>query len=200
MVFDLIVLAAGFSRRYGTNKLLELLDGKPMYLHTADRLEALLKKREDIRSLTIVTRYAEIREEMKFRGIHTAWNDHSEQGISSSIQVGIQAVKERKKSSEAGGEERAYCFFVGDQPFLEKDTVDTFLDEFKKSGKGIGCLRSGGHAGNPAVFSLKYEKELMELSGDRGGKQVLMKYLDDVYVMNVSKEQELEDIDYSRTL
>lgn len=40
----------------------------------------------------------------------------------------------------------------------------------------------------------------MELSGDRGGKQVLMKHLDDVYVMNVSKEQELEDIDYSRTL
>ena len=33
-----ILMASGLSQRYGKNKLLELLDGREIILHTADRL------------------------------------------------------------------------------------------------------------------------------------------------------------------
>ena len=40
IALHLILLAAGNSRRFGTNKLLYPLEGKPLYLHTLDKLRS----------------------------------------------------------------------------------------------------------------------------------------------------------------
>ena len=55
MAVHLIFLAAGFSRRFGSNKLFYLMDGKPMYRHVLDRLLEILKDGTFCANLTVVT-------------------------------------------------------------------------------------------------------------------------------------------------
>lgn len=49
--------------------------------------------------------------------------------------------------------------------------------------------------GNPVVFAEKYRKELMELTGDKGGKRVVKRHMDDLYLMEVEDAEELRDLD-----
>ena len=55
----LIYMAAGNSRRFGENKLLYKIDGKPMYLHLFERLCEICGNDAGY-SLYLVTRYDEI--------------------------------------------------------------------------------------------------------------------------------------------
>lgn len=193
MVIHLILLAAGFSRRFGENKLLATLQGKPLYLHVLENLAELKNnKRKDITSLTVVTRYQEIAREAEKRGIAVAWNNHSEDGISSSLQTGLAVVSTGNRENE---KEKFYCFFVGDQPYMKLETIEEFLDGFAQSNKGIGCVSREGRTGNPVIFSGKYVGELMALTGDVGGKQVLRKHEEDVFYYEVHEKQQLLDID-----
>ena len=52
-----------------------------------------------------------------------------------------------------------------------------------------------GEMKNPVIFSPKYEKELLLLKGDVGGKKVVKKHLDDVFLYEVDNKEELEDFD-----
>ena len=39
------------------------------------------------------------------------------------------------------------------------------------------------HLGNPVVIAEKYRKELMGLTGDKGGKRVVKRHMDDLYLI-----------------
>ena len=52
-----------------------------------------------------------------------------------------------------------------------------------------------GEFGNPAIFSEMYREELMTLEGDVGGKRVLRRHIDDLYLHEVDDGLELVDID-----
>ena len=58
----LILLAAGFSRRFGENKLLYELDGRPMYEYPMEVLRVLNECRRDIVSVCVVSQYGLILE------------------------------------------------------------------------------------------------------------------------------------------
>lgn len=53
--------------------------------------------------------------------------------------------------------------------------------------------------GNPCIFDRKYYNELLSLEGDKGGKKVIMKHLDDTQIYEIEAGRELEDIDYCET-
>ena len=147
MEYELILLAAGFGRRFGANKLLYPVEGKPMVWHAAELL-ARLREREkkDIGEITAVTQYAELADIFSRRGIRTVFNPRSRQGISSSLRAGLQAVLEAKKERDPG--DMAFCFFMGDQPYLQADTVARLLDQYPSSGKGMARLCCQGR---PAI-------------------------------------------------
>ena len=91
--------------------------------------------------------------------------------------------------------EAAYCFAVCDQPYLKADTIEDLIEGWKNSKRGIGCLCNMGEFGNPAIFSEMYREELMTLEGDVGGKRVLRRHIDDLYLHEVDDGLELVDID-----
>ena len=190
-----IYLAAGFSRRFGANKLLTLLEDKPMYLHLLERLKKLQQEKK-LQSLTVVTQYEEILDALQKQGIQAVKNEQSILGISSSLKLGLKTVlytwKQNTKSQE---KEHYYMFFVADQPFLKKQTIEEFLTAFLRTKQGIGCVSHEGKHGNPVIFHEKYLQELLELEGDKGGKRVLNRHLEDVFVFEVEEEKELMDID-----
>lgn len=184
MKIHMILLAAGFGSRFGSNKLLYPVDGKAMYRHTMDLMVKLAGEFEEA-DTAVVTRYEEIAEEAKRQGVACLINRHSEQGISSSMQIGLRARME---------DEAYYLFFTADQPRLKKETVKECLRRFFESGKGIGCVSKRGTPKNPCVFHSRYAEELLSIRGDRGGKQVVLSHPEDVFLFEAG-EEETKDID-----
>lgn len=185
-----IYLAAGFSRRFGGNKLLEKLDGKPMYLHLLEGLNEI-KENHKLQSLTVVTQYEEILNYLHRQRIAAVKNNNSALGISSSLKLGLQTAMIQKNQET----EQYYLFCVADQPFLKKHTVEEFLYVFLKTGKGIGCISHDGKAGNPVIFHERYVPELLRIEGDKGGKSVVNQHLEDVFLFGIPDAMELKDID-----
>lgn len=183
---DLILLAAGFSRRFGGNKLLASWKGAPMYRWTLELLASLAKDHPELQVL-VVTQYPEIEAVCKARGIRCLRNSWAGEGISSSIRLAL---------SHAGGEYAA--FFVADQPELTLETVQGLLESFFASGKGLGCVSGKGELGNPCVFSRQYFPELLALEGDRGGKSIIRRHREDLFLYEVKDPAELEDVDTPR--
>lgn len=194
----LILLAAGFSRRFGENKLLYELDGRPMYQYPMEIFKTLKVVRRDIASVCVVSRYEQILEAAKENGFSPAENRESVKGISSSLKRGIKKSREAGKTD--GTEENFYCFFVADQPHLRADTVNRFLDGFLRSGKKIGCLARGDTTGNPVIFHETYVPELMRLEGDTGGKKVLKRHPEEVFLCDVGENLQLHDYDSRQSL
>ena len=190
MKLALIMLAAGNSRRFGSNKLLFPVDGRPMYLHT---LEALLEVKRTLApelkcSVTVVTQYEEIEKKALEAGAQVLINPRPKEGISSSLKIGLHANVEAD----------ACLFAVSDQPHLTAKTVEEMIRAYRISQKGMGCLcldPEGTKTGNPCIFSRKYYRELLALSGDSGGKRVLLRHPGDICFYLVRDSEQLTDVD-----
>ena len=87
----LILLAAGSSRRFGGNKLLAPLNEKPLYTWGLSALNKVCRAREDC-TLTVVSRYREIREAAQAVGAQAVDSPDSEKGQAYSIRSGLQAL------------------------------------------------------------------------------------------------------------
>ncbi|MBS6195228.1 MAG: nucleotidyltransferase family protein [Clostridiales bacterium] len=174
-----ILLAAGNSRRFGSNKLLHLIEGKPM----AQRCMELAQE-VPFEKRVIVTQYQEVEEIAASLGIPSVRNSSPELGISHSILLGIRELEEMD----------AWMFLVCDQPWLKAGTVRRLLKVFLHSSKGIAAVSFRGEAGNPVIFSRKYREELENLTGDRGGKKILLLHPEDTELLETERE-ELEDMD-----
>lgn len=187
MNLALILLAAGNSRRFKSNKLLYQIGENPMYLHIVREIEKL--PADIFVSKIIVTQYPGIEQEMKKRGYGVIHNAHSEWGISHSIQLGITAISEENKAVDG------ICFAVCDQPYLTAKTIHNLVETWQTANKGVACLKYQEQTGNPVIFHRKYNGELMNLDGDTGGKRVLNRHKQDVVYWELADGRELEDVD-----
>lgn len=175
-----VILAAGEGKRYGSNKLLDIIKGRRLFEHTLEAVRDL-----DI-SKVIVTGYDEVEEYAASMGISAVRNNLPEEGISRSIKLGLPAVSDCD----------AVIFTVCDQPGVTESTFTRLIEGYKKSGLGLASMgQEDGTLGNPCIFNKKYYAELMELSGDTGGKRVIKKHMDDLIVISANTS-ELEDIDF----
>lgn len=190
-----ILLAAGNSTRFGSeNKLLWHYGQKPMYQYAME-LFSNWKKEEDqedeicVKDLICVSQYDTLLKAAVQNRMKPVKNKKSDLGISYSIQLGIEACKETD----------AFLFFVCDQPNLKVETLKKMsrraVDLSKKGLIWIVCAGKEGQPRNPAIFSAFFKKELQNLSGDIGGKQLIRKYHQYVWVCEAAEEQELIDFD-----
>lgn len=222
----IIYLAAGNSVRFGENKLLYPVAGKPMYRHGLDLLFSILEENENY-ELIVASQYREITEAVLSekhvflkRGktsvsgrIHPLLTKNSRLGMSYTIRESIAygwSLGRKTDGYTDSGEciSDAGClwqeggnydtFMVADQPYMKKESLAAFMDGMMASGKLVGSVSERGAYGNPVMFSSRLEPELMELSGDCGGKRVMKRHLDSCYTYPV--EQECMDIDYKYRL
>lgn len=193
---SVIYMASGFSKRFGKNKLLENWKGKPLYHYGLDvflNWKAKLEKKKRIRlELILVSQYPEILEEGRRRGICTVENPSASEGITSSIRLGIGAAKENTDY---------YLFSVADQPGLSVQTMEGFAEAFFSqiqenctNAKTIACLSAQGKPGNPVIFHRRFKEELLALTGDKGGSQIIRRYPEKLLCYPVEKK-EVMDID-----
>ena len=190
-MFYMIYLAAGLSSRYGSNKLLEMVDGKPMFRHLLDILTVMKEEEPHRYELVVVTAYDEIEESVKGLPVKIVRNNNQELGASHSIKLGLEACGEI-------GQHDHVMFAVADQPYVQEDELFGFIHMYKRSYKGIGCLSYQGVMGNPVIFQGKFVPELMALTGDVGGKAVVKAHLSEVFQYEADSELSLQDIDTPR--
>ena len=82
MKLGLIMLAAGNSRRFGSNKLLYTIEGEPMYRHILSelmRVRKALKEQKHTCEITVVTQYEEIAVEAEKCGAQVIYNLHPDE-------------------------------------------------------------------------------------------------------------------------
>ncbi len=184
MTNHIIYLASGSSRRFGSNKLLCPLEGKPMFLHGLEMLQALVQQRTDC-DLLAVSRYEAIRRQAEAMGIRAVDSPNSEQGISHTVRAAIGALGEIPA-------EDFLLFVVADQPWLTSASVGRLLDAAGPRTEGAS-LCCGDRPGNPTLFSAGLIPELLALEGDTGGRAVLKKHR--CVFVPADSPRELEDID-----
>ncbi len=174
-----------------------------LYRHTLDMLSDIVSSRkinEDIDydiTLTVVTQYDRIIADLDGRkDINTVFCGDSRLGASYTIKAGINSLMGRLKKDDW------LLFIVADQPYLSKKTILKFIEAASQDKKSkdykVFSARHSGKAGNPCMFSCKLISELLELSGDSGGRKVAKRH--ECFYIDVEDGKELFDIDSEKDI
>ena len=188
MKITAIILASGFSKRFGGNKLLALYKGKPLIMHIVDKVI-----KQNFYEVIIVSQYDEVLSLVSHakssKGIIKAVkNNNPQKGISESIKLGVKVSQPCD----------AYMFFVGDAPFIREETIEDMMRMYERiEVKETAILYPfyEEKRGNPVIFAQVYKEELMGLSGDKGGKQIIARHSEYAIGYEVGHPKELFDID-----
>lgn len=180
-----VLLAAGKSERFGSNKLLASFGGRPLILRALEAVKAV-----SAHKVCVVTGSEAVAELAQDYGFEAIRNPDAHLGQSHSIHLGIEAMQAMD----------AVLLMVCDQPRLTGTSLTRLADVFCASAKGIACLKDETHMGNPAVFSKAYFPDLLAISGDRGAKGILKAHVDDLSVVSCLHERELMDADTPQAL
>ncbi len=184
-MIHVIYLAAGQSRRYGSNKLLEPRDGRPLYRYGLDAIREAIRGRDDC-TLNVVTCWKKIADAVSAEGIRCVPSRDSSLGVSYTIRAGIRSVEPLEDGDYL-------VFAVADQPNLTPATVARLLDTVRLH-PVTACLACGEQSGNPVLFAASLADELCALEGDRGGKAVMRRH-PEAHINVPCDALELEDVD-----
>ena len=191
MAEHLILLAAGSARRFGENKLLRPLNGRPLYAHGLAALLAAAKERPNA-DVTVVSRTPEILAAARAAGAKAVESPLSERGLSFTIKAALDSL-------EPMSEGDYLLFAVADQPFLTAASVAALLEQAAPPTRGA-TLCFGEKVGSPTLFSASLAGQLRALEGDRGGRAVLRALGGECLRVQAESERELEDIDLPKQL
>jgi len=185
-VIHILYLAAGSGKRFGKNKLLAFLNGKPLFAWGLDTLCQTVRGRSDCR-LAVVSRYEPVLDAAKAAGVLAVNSPMSEQGISYSIRAGLEAIGPLS-------EEDFLLFVLSDQPWLTRRSIEQMLVAAKP---GTLCASAffNGTPASPTLFSAKLAPELLALEGDKGGRFVLNRHKDKTVPVELCSAGELWDVD-----
>lgn len=186
--YAFVTLAAGLGSRFGGSKLETEIDGLPLYIRALRRMQAFAGFPS-----YLVAGPGHMAEAAPEYGVTPVENRDPRKGISHSLQLGLHRVLEDNPGL------KGVLFSVCDQPWLDSATIQQIFNTAALHPGCIVCAGRGEERGNPVLWDRKYFPELMNLEGDRGGKQIMEKYKEKVRVVQAG-EKELRDIDVREDL
>ncbi len=178
-----IVLAAGESRRMGTQKLL-LPFGEATVVEAVVR--AALASRVDRALAVLGSDRDAVRKKLEPAGVDFAVNEDFAKGMLSSVQAGFKALP---------ADAEAAVVMLGDQPFLPASVVDAVIGAYRESGKGIVVPAFRGRRGHPVLVDLKYRDEVIGLDPADGLRQLMRAHPEDIVEAEVEDANILRDLD-----
>jgi molybdenum cofactor cytidylyltransferase len=178
-----IILAAGESKRMGQPKQLLPFRGSTIL---GQIMENLLPSQAAEIIVVLGSQAEKMIPQISREPVKIVVNPDFEQGMSSSIKCGLSRI-----SAAADG----VMIVLGDQPLIEKETIDLLIEKHRQSERGITLPVYKGLRGHPVIFTMKYKDELMRLTGDIGGKQIVERHPSDVLEVEVDCESVVISID-----
>ena len=173
-----VILASGFSKRMGCNKLLLPVEGKAMIAHVFDAV-----RQAGFEQTVVVTGFDSIAQLAVGNGFQAVDNDSPEIGQSHSVVLGVQ------KTSQSAG----WMFFNGDMPWLKSDTIGKLLEYADAA--HIVVPRYGSRPGQPVYFPAAFKAELLALTGDHGGRTIIRNHPDRICYVPIDNIRQGVDVD-----
>jgi len=176
-----VLLAAGFGRRFGSDKLLHpLSNGEPMALAAAgpllagcDEVVAVLRPDQSVLAGLLVQ-----------RKIRVVISSDAARGMGHSLAAGVQA------SLHA----RGWVVALADMPYIQAATVVRVVAALRAGGS-IVVPEYAGERGHPVGFAGNWGAQLVALSGDVGARSILSRCSGDVSRIQVDDPGIVFDID-----
>jgi molybdenum cofactor cytidylyltransferase len=178
-----VVLAAGGSSRFGSPKQLARWGDQTFIERTVEA--ALASQAHPV----IVVLGAEVEQSRAVLGdqpvqivVNPAWAE----GQSTSLKAGLARLPANVSSA---------VFLLVDQPGVTPDIIDALIERRRQTQALLIWPEFRGKRGNPVLFDRALFPELMQISGDTGGRPVLMAYQDQAERVAVENEAILLDFD-----
>ncbi len=178
-----IVLAAGQSRRMGTQKLLLSFAGQTVIGHVIDQLSAAA-----IANIFVVVSSdgSAIAQVLSGRPVKLVENPEPDSEMLSSVRCGLRALP---------SDCEAALIAVGDQPAITSSLVRKVVDAYQSSGRGIVVPVAGGKRGHPTILAARYFGEIVQGFDGVGLRGLLLAHSDDVQEVETDDPALLADID-----
>ena len=187
-----IILAAGMSVRFESTKQLAGFNSKPLVLHAAEnalnsRLHRVVlvlghesdKVMDAVRPLLNHERF-EVIVNSGFRG-----------GMGESLSMGVRHVMNQYPS---------VMVLLGDMPLIDAGIINYLLNRFENAGCDICVPAHQGRNGHPVIFNASCYPELIKLTGDTGGREIIRSRSGGVLFVDMENASVLTDIDTPRDL
>lgn len=185
-----LVLAAGFSRRFGADKrFVAMSDERPITLAAAMNLKAhvdhvrVVVKTEDEALIALLSS----------QEIDVIVTEHAHEGMGSTLADAVRAMVQTTPEVEN------LIVALGDMPFIHPTTygaIRTALIE----GASLVRPRYQGIPGHPVGFRGDWFESLMMLSGDSAARELIASCQDQVTMVDVEDRGSIADIDTPQDL
>lgn len=183
MKLGCIILAAGRSERFGRNKLLEPLAGKPLLGYVLEMLPG-----SRFEKIIAVVSSPETEALCRAHGIAAVLYGGGPQ--SESIRLGVSCMVEMD----------GCLFAMGDQPLCTEASVVRILDAFLSDPGHVYRLAYGDTEASPVLFPKDAFAGLSKLTGERGGMSVARSYWGGIQRVEAGEAAELWDADTPQAL
>lgn len=176
-----ILLAAGASKRFGSDKLLHPLAGQ-----TPVALAALANLRAAIPHVIAVVRPGApaLEECLSAAGATVILCANADEGMGASLSTAVRA----------SGDVAGWVIALADMPYIRPETVRTIAASLA-AGAAIVAPAYRGERGHPVGLSARFRAQLEALRGDEGARSVLRQNQDSVTLIDVDDPGVCRDID-----
>lgn len=181
-----ILLAAGRSTRFGSDKLLHpLTDAMAVALASAMAMKAALPR---------VVAVADPRNSVLCRLFESACVEivaapTADEGMGTSLATGVSAT------ADAAG----WIVALADMPFISSATIARVLEALR-AGAPLAAPAYESRRGHPVGFDRRFRDDLIALRGDEGARRILEGHRDELEVIACDDPGVLRDIDTAEDL
>jgi molybdenum cofactor cytidylyltransferase len=178
-----VVLAAGESKRMGSPKMLLPFKGLTM-------IENVIANVLDSKIKNIMVVLGADRDPIvkliRTKAVNYCYNENYKDGMLSSVVCGFRNIPI---------DHSAVMVFQGDQPLVTSNAINSVIEVYKSSGKGIVIPVYKNKRGHPILIDNKYSNEIQKLSPDEGLRSLALKFPDDVSEVDTGDAGILRDFD-----
>jgi molybdenum cofactor cytidylyltransferase len=181
-----ILLAAGFSRRFGSaDKLLQTLpDGRAIAMAAAEHLITALP----VSVAVVRSDNPPLSHALKALGFHVVYCDANATEMADSLVIAVQYASALSTTA------RGYVIALADMPFIAPSTINEVANQLSL-GAEIVIPTFQGKRGHPVGFSANYRDALLSVRGDQGARSVIKQDDDKVHLLACEDAGVLADID-----
>ena len=175
-----IILAAGSSSRMGggRHKLLLPLADRPVLAHVID---ATLQSKARPIIIVLGHQAAQVGKQIAAFATNPAiihvTNHEYLQGMSTSLRAGLTYVQyvqyEQIHTNPPSDTIDSVIVLLGDQPLITARIIDSLINTYRATQANIVVPIYNGKRGNPVLFAANLFSELLQVSGDEGGRTVV---------------------------
>lgn len=173
ITIDCLILAAGSASRFGGCKQLADWQGRPLLATSIATARTLEPARILVVAGAFYPQLSQAQAELEAKS--KRFTDHPiellefpawQLGVGNSLAFGIKHLQSSNP----------VLVLLGDQPLISAQDLRNLYRTWRKAPEKIVCASFANTLGVPAIFPAQFKARLYECRGDRGAKNVLLRY------------------------